>query len=359
MIVACILAQRSQRRVSNDMCSYVLFRKGYFVLSYTILMLIVFLTKSGADIPVYVHDYLNCGIENLGDLSTEAGYTLLNIALSSIIKNPYIGIGVIKAISLGLVFYAIYIVRDKVNIGISVFAYCCLLYIYNFQLLRMMMAIGLVYLALSFEMIDKTKKCIFLMALAFFFHYSSIFMILAYLATKLFLREKINISKICIMTLVISIIMANCYSIIIFFQSNVSFFHKYSAYTRVISENSGLGQLILFIPVVYLLAYRYTSDYLRKDYVYALVFGIMTFVCGMIGYFLPITRMTYFFYYFFIYYGATFSVNGERRYLKLGPIRIGIQTTIIILYLIFMFVFYIANGGIKSAALSQYVFFWN
>lgn len=368
MAIAVIFASFSQQgkmAAETDNGIYVYkydkFNFKYLLVSFLILGGICFFCKSGVDIPGYVYNYTHWDWSSLSDVSREPGYKLLNILLSRIVSDPYIGLGIIKLLSLGLVFYSAYIVKNKINIGMAVLSYCCLLYIYNFQLLRLMLALGIVFLALSFEMNEKPIRCMVLLVAAFFFHYTSIFVLLAYAGTKI-LGRKMTVSRAIIIGAVLIFMFQNSVYIINRLLSNVVYFQKYESYTRGMNESvgiGGIGQLLFFVPVLIVLISNYKNEHENKTYAFHFILGIMTFACGALGYLLPNTRMTYYFYYFFFYYCAALPLKRERFHIKLGrSFSVGLKSLFIICYLLLRFVLYLVTGGIQSNGLEIYQFIW-
>lgn len=365
-ITFALLAQR-RKTLANNYANTYQYRYNYFhnrfyIISFLILGGICFFCKSGVDIPGYAYNYTNWSWSSLTDVSREPAYKILNILLSRVIPNPYIGLGVIKLLSLGLVFYSAYIVREKINVGMAIFSYCCLLYIYNFQILRLMLALGIVFLALSLEMNGKSIKCIILLVLAFFFHYTSIFVLLTYAGAKI-LGRKMTVLRAILIGVILVLLFQNSVYFINRLQSSVVYFQKYESYTRNMSSTAGIGgigQLLFFIPILVVLILNYRNEHESKEYAFHFILGIMTFACGSLGYLLPNTRMTFYFYYFFFYYCAALPLKYDRYVLKIGrTLSIGMQSSMIILYLLLRLILYLASGGIESNGLEIYQFIWN
>ena len=365
-VIFALFAQGIKSPASNNtniyQYRYDCFHNRFYIISFLILGATCFFCKSGYDIPTYAYNYTNWSWSSLTDVSIEPAYKILNILLSRVISNPYIGLGVIKLLSLGLVFYSAYIVREKINVGMAIFSYCCLLYIYNFQLLRLMLALGIVFLALSLEMNGKSIKCIILLVLAFFFHYTSIFVLLTYVGAKI-LGRKMTVTRAILTGGVLVLLFQNSVYLINRLQSSVVYFHKYESYTRNMSSTArigGIGQLLFFIPILVVLILNYKNEHESKEFAFHFILGIMTFVCGSLGYLLPNTRMTYYFYYFFFYYCAALPLKYDKYNLRIGrTLTIGMKTSMMILYLLLRLILYLASGGIESNGLVIYQFIWN
>lgn len=338
---------------------YLAFRKSYFWISYLILAGICFFTRSGVDIPIYKYYYETWNFLDLQDLQVEIGYKVINILLHSIISNAYIGIGIIKLISIGLVFKAIYLLRQKINVGFGVFAYVALLYIYNFQILRMMLAIGFIFLGFSYEILGKRKTAVLLLCLAITFHYSSIIVLGMFLG-YLLIGKDMKLWKMLIFAALSTVLVLGSTTIISNSVASFAIFNKYTAYTSTASAGSGFGQFILFIPVALLLINYYRFEHNTKVYILSLFLGAMTFICGMAGYLVStVTRAAYYFYYFFVLYGGSLPLKiSGNMYVSRRRIY-SAQTILLVVYLIYRMFSYALGGGIESNGLTEYIFIWN
>ena len=136
---------------------YYSFNKYLFCISFILLAGWCFLSKTGDDMPAYVLYYSTWSWSDLLDFSVEIGYKLLCIVLRFVIKNPYIGLGLIKILCIALVFQSLYLLKDRLSLGFAVLAYVCILYVHSFHLLRIMIAVGLVFLGFSYSSLGKNK----------------------------------------------------------------------------------------------------------------------------------------------------------------------------------------------------------
>lgn len=362
MFIAVFFAAAAQRgKIENEeIQGYQIYRyaytnKAWYVCSFFILSAILFCSKSGTDFSDYAWGYEHWGIEHLQDLRTEWGYTLLVLGLKKIIANPYIGLGIVKVFAVFLFYRAAYNVKDKINLGMAILSYCMLLYIYGFHLLRMMIAIGITFLALSYEINGKEKKCITLLIIAFFFHYTSILVLVTYLVSKAF--KNLTIRKIVTLLIVATLVSFCSSSILQLLVYRVSFFYKYRAYLNL-SNSGGIGLILIYAPVLFVILIRNRTEY--KDPMYRLfgMMGIMLFICSLLGFFLPITRLNFYFYSFFFFYISSISLRAEKTYLSLESKKVGIITAFSIIYYVLFFIHYLNSGGIVSNGLTIYSFFW-
>lgn len=204
---------------------------GFFLwLSFFILAIGCFVSKSGTDMAAYAYYYSIWQFSDLKSLDFEPGSRLLFVLLNKIIKNPYIGIGVIKIASIFLVFKSIELLREKINIALSVLLYCALIYIYNFHLIRMCLAIGIVYFAIANLLIENEKKGIVCLIIAGFIHYTSIFCSIIIAFTYYFLRKNVSLTKMFVITASFGVLLNFSGKIIQGLALYIPFMSKYKTY---------------------------------------------------------------------------------------------------------------------------------
>lgn len=330
-----------------------------FLLSYALLGMMCFFCKSGYDMPVYAKFYTEWTLADLSSVSVEPGDKLLFMFIRLFIKNPYVGIGVIKLISIGIVYRSVYLIRDRICVGRAITAYVLLLYIFNFHLLRMMLALGLVFLAMAKEITGKRLQCIIYLCCAFMFHYSSIIVLLTYVCYILF-RKNFTILKAVFAILLITGLYTNIGRIIGLLVSSIGVFQKYAGYSDVSVGTFGIVQLLLFIPTLIILICGYVKN--CKDDFYKLEFflGIMTFFAGSLGYVYKVaSRVVYYFYFFYISYAVAAPLKNREVILKCGKLRIRLTSLMFIVYLLMQFyIYYIRGNYFASNGLTKYVFIW-
>lgn len=364
LVISIFCAIRSQRRseYNEETCKleYTSFRKYYFFLSFIILASVCFFCKSGVDIKNYVEFYNSWTIDDFADLSFEIGDRVLFVFLHSFISDPYIGLGVIKVISIGLVYKALYIMRKQIHIGLAIFSYIALLYMFNFHLLRMMLALGIVFLAFALEVEGKSKKCVCLLALAFLFHYSSILVLMIYLLYKI-LGNKLSLPKLIVLMIVFLLVYGNLQRIVGYLTSSLQVFGKYDRYTSETTSGTGIVQIVLFIPVIYILMQGYRES--KDDIIYriGLFLGLMTFFSGSMGYIFPvISRTVYYFYFFFVSYCSSTPLKMYDKRFVLGQWSINFSTVCLILDIFLRaYIYYIMGDGFVSNGLQEYLFIWS
>ena len=365
IIIAILLAELSQNNAIYDIqtqktyCEYKNFFAVPYALSFCVLAGICFFCKSGTDMPVYVELYSSFTTSDFSNLKFEIGDKILFVFLHKFIKNPYVGIGIVKILSIGLVYRSIYLVRNKIKIGLAVTSYITLLYVFNFHLIRMMLAIGLVFFALSYEIIGKRLKCIILLAAAICFHYSSCIVLLIYIVYLIFLNN-FSVIKILIMLLGMTFVYGNAIQIISAL-TQIDIFSKYTTYEVVNATGSGMVQLVLFIPVMLILIKSYPKEKHDSFYQVAFFCGIMTFFTGSMGYvYSVIGRLTYYFYFFFVIYGAATPLKKNDIGIIFGKYKVNMSTLLIHMFLIMnMYIYFIVGNAFKTNGLLQYTTIFN
>lgn len=359
LVIAVLFARLSQKEVVWDKKQYIYGRyKEFFLipflLSFCILAGLCFFCKSGTDMSVYVNFYCAWTVADFSDPQFEIGDRILFVFLHSLIKNPYVGLGIVKIFSIALVYRAIYLLRNKIKVSLAVSAYIALLYIFNFHLIRMMIAIGLVFLALTYELIKKRGKCIILLIIAILFHYTSCIVFFVYLIYLLFLR-RFSIWKIVIVSLAFVLGYINVTQIVSGL-TETDVFSKYTTYAISSRSGSGIVQIVLFIPVALILLKGYRFEKEMPFYQMAFLCGVMTFYMGSMGYiYAVIGRLVYYFYFFFVIYGAAMPLKKNDIFLVCGTLKINVSTILVYVSLLLnIYIYYVVGDGLASNGLVQY-----
>ena len=251
-------------------------------------------------------------------------------------------------------------IRDRVNLGFSIFSYVILLYIFNFHLLRMSLAVGIVFLALSYELLEKSKKALILMFIAVLMHYTAIIVLLTFFTYKIMGKE-IKVRKIAILSVALMIIYSSIIPIVQSLVSSFNAFSKYTTYLNKAQTDIGIVQIVMFVPIAYILIKTYKERKNDKFYALNMLFGIMLFFSGSLGYVIPVAgRTTYYFFWFAVaFFGATPLIK-DKYVFSFGKKRINSTTMVAIVYLVLQAgVTYILTDAFVSNGLTQYTLWWN
>lgn len=361
-ILFAFLTQKKQGCVagcSADGLAHMTFSMPLFLLSFALLGLMCFFCKSGFDMPTYMEFYSTWSFSDLSSASIEPGNKVLFIFLRMFIKNPYVGIGMVKLLSIGMVYIALYLIRDRINIGLAITSYVLLLYIFNFHLIRMMLALGIVFLAFAKEITGKSMQCFIFLLVAFAFHYSSIIVLFAYMCYMIS-RKNFTVLKTVLVIGLMAVFYVNIEKIVGGLVSNVGLFQKYASYSGASVGSFGFAQIILFVPTLIILIRGYCEDKDKNFYKLSFFLGIMTFFAGSLGYVYKVVgRTVYYFYFFFISYGAATPLMKNDIVLRCGKLRINLSTFALLLYLAMQFYICYINGRyFVTNGLTEYIFIW-
>ena len=154
------------------------FSLASFIASFFILWIFFAFNDVGVDTPHY-RSYFD-EYKSIYDTSThfgavEIGYQYLNITLHYITNNSYAAIVIIRTLQLTIFFGALYILRNKIHIGLAVMAYVSLYYFQSFNLLRSSLAGSLCLFSFALFFERKYLWAILSACLAFEFHNSAVF----------------------------------------------------------------------------------------------------------------------------------------------------------------------------------------
>lgn len=365
-VIFAILTQREKvllpcATLENQCYQYMRFNKKYFIASYLLIIAVVALCASSHDYLTYVQFYETWTFSDVLSTKFEPGYVLLNVILHCIIKSGVIGTAIIKIVSLTLVYCALYKLKDKINVGFSILAYDTLLLIYNFQLLRMMLAVSICFLAIAYELTGMRHRSVFFLVIAIFFHYSSVFLILTYLL-YVFIGRRIDSLKTMFVFGVFICLLFSFNRILTYAIANYGIFAKYRTSTAgfaTISTDIGLLQFVLFVPVLIVLFSYYRKENKTNFYTFGFLTGVMTFVMGFLSYFYStLERGTYYFYCFFVFYCASIPLKAKSRIqIKIQELNINFPLVCAMAYLC-LYLYLLLPGKIENAGLQKYVFVW-
>lgn len=169
-------AQRSKNSIT--------FKINYS-LSFLILFFILgFRNYSGIDDPSYIsifNEVAQVGwIEKFRTSTMEPGYLFLNYVVS-IFTDNYLYMQLVSAfIPLYLFYFTFNKYKSVINLPSAIFLFCCLIYfqMLSVSLIRMFIAISIVFCAYSYILQKKTLKYVGLILIASLFHYSAFFAII-------------------------------------------------------------------------------------------------------------------------------------------------------------------------------------
>ena len=252
LLISTFCAAMSQkRRIYNGKVEYY-FRLNWFFLSFLVACFFCACTNIGVDYQNYVAIIRRAEFDNL--FSGEVGLNLLFLMLKVFLCENTDGvIFVSKTLAMAIAYYAIYRVRNKVDLGLAVFAYMFLSYL-RFFLIGMHLSTALILLSLVYLVEDNNKRAWGSYFIGCTIHYSAILLFPAYLLFYVITIFKKKISKLMIGLLSVSYLVAMlCVSSIYrLVTSNISFLSHYAEHGIINDyQGTGLMQIVFFLPIVY------------------------------------------------------------------------------------------------------------
>lgn len=274
------------------------FRKIPFVLSLLTAWFFIAFTDIGAD---YYNYYKIAREETWQSFATkysvEPGFGLLCLILKLFVgEQAHVVVFLLKTITIGLVFGAIYLTRKKIIVGYAVTAYMGMVYLPSFYLISIALALGILLVAMAYY-INK-HKCIltFILTLLAAQIHDSVYIFLPILIA-LFIMDKVDgASKPVQLFLTVGYIAlvfmaGTIYSIA---QSTISGFH-YNRYGGNSFSGTGLMIPVLYVPlfvIIYYMKKRYVLTKIQENRLF--VFAVSSLFFNVLSYrFSVIERMEF------------------------------------------------------------------
>ena len=272
------------------------FRIIPYLISMTVPWYMLAFTDIGVDYPNYVQIINYIDINNYNEIfSVESGFALVSAILKTVFDgNIDAVLFVFKSFSIVVSFIAIYIVRNRLNVFVSVLAYMLLLFLPSFYLISQAMAAAIVLLSLSiYYRRNKLLAPLLLLIFGGFIH-NSIFIFIPVAFLGYFLSTtKLTKGKVAIVILlsITAVIFAS--SIYGYVLANVPGFH-YGNYGDNSFEGSGLFFLVKYLPLFYIgyIVWQYGINKENKAFIF--VFIVASAVFNLLSYqFRVIERMEF------------------------------------------------------------------
>lgn len=275
----------------------------FFLASAIILVLPLGLRGMGVDYTEYVKTYNNT-VDKGWYLywrqytgRPEPLYALLNF-VSFWIFRSYQGVNILCAVfSIGFTYAGIYKLRDKTNLGITIWCFGFLYYIFMYGLNRMMIAVALYTWAYQYYLRGKRNKYFIWCIIAGLIHYSGFLMIPFYYAMKWFENRenhKMLLKKIEAVSLVI-IVFIMIYYLAPRIFGGFSWFARYKMYFYFHFDYRALNNnimLFFLLPIILLFGKRLRRYLGQNENLLTMFYlGIML---AFISTLLPLHRLCYF-----------------------------------------------------------------
>ncbi len=284
-----LFAFKSQRRLANKNFSFqTRFHPNWFIASFFVLWFFITLTDTGSDLGNYYSFYTNVDFTNISINSFSNayyGYLFLNASLNLLFKDPVVGIGVIKTLSLFLVFLAFYLMRDKIDIGMAVLGFGSLYYFYSYSALKWSIAGSLCLLSSIFYYKSKRITAVFFAILGVFMHASCLIflcgLLLGYMTNGL---RQLRGLKVVVMLVAMVVTLLFGTRIIYYIIQNTEYLPgRYDDYLSS-ERNIGVMQIVYYIPIFLMIYSGHVHGTDRRLNAVAILLGLEGFVIAMLGY---------------------------------------------------------------------------
>ena len=245
------------------------------IASYFLLLIPLINRQCGVDTPQYYRTYASGNTSGL-----DFTFYFICKVLHDIIPNPKIGLGILSALTLLMVYYAFLRIRNVIDYKYAFMAYYSCIYFYLYNYMRIMIAVAFIFLGYSFIVSGRGKKPYLLFGIAILFHRSALVVLFVFLVSRFFNKYR---------TLMISIGMV-LLGVFIAFPSlffRLVTIERYSEQITSVNQTVGIGTTLVILPFVVLL-YMYNSK-VSDRYLFntTLYFVFANFAFAFLGYYVP------------------------------------------------------------------------
>lgn len=294
--ISSFFAFKSQIEIDEKGEKKIRFRKIFFLLSFLISWFIISFTNIGSDYEnyYYIIDRLTWSNYNIFS-SEEPGMNLVFLIIREIVHNTDVTIFIIKTVTIAIIFYTFYIIKENLKVGYAVLSYLLLVYLSSFYLITISLAASIVYLAIDLKVYkDKKILPIILILIAAQLHNSAYIVLPMYMMILIFYNNKqVKLKKILICIIYIITILLSGF-IFNYFSTSVKGFH-YNNYGT--NDFSGTGIMVIFMYLPLLLLYCYIKKYNKNEKMNSIFFVLALTSCmfKILSYrFRVIERMEYY-----------------------------------------------------------------
>ena len=217
----------------------------------------------------------------------EFGFNGICYILYTITKSAHITLFLVKTIEIVLLYYGFFLLRYKVSLWISIFAYNAIIYLQGINLVSMHFGIILLFLSFIHLWNYQNKQSLIFLLAACTVHSSAVLIVPIYLLyySTVVTNKKISVLFIALMLVGTYFLISIYDQIFSYAISHISVFEQYSNYTVISSTGSGMMQVFYFLPifVVVFFMYFHTKEENYKKNI-AIVFTLVAFAFAILGY---------------------------------------------------------------------------
>lgn len=278
----------------------------------------------------------------------EPGWIILNFIVKYVFNDVKYVFILSSFITLICVFKAIYEHSNKIDIGLSVFIFMCIIYNPSFNLVRQFMAIGIIMNSLKYLEQRNFKKFFYTIILASCFHYTAIIFLPIYILTN---KKSNDLVLKFIFFITLLGLLVNYDNILSLIISLSPAFEKYSIYYASFFKISKIDLIYKILMIGLILLYR---KYLMQGDIVIGKFTDIYFIgvsLSILAFFAPfVGRITYYFDITQIIF-IPFITKMTKRKLD----KFIISLIIVIYFLLYWFYYYMYLNYHETAT---YITFW-
>ena len=364
IVVLCsALANGSQKIVGIDATGDIIYRyrKWLYFFAFIVPWFFIAFTNVGSDYNSYYYIIGRVSWSNFASYySEEPLMNLVFLGLKIISHgNIDISIFILKTLTIGLVFLAVWICRNELCIGTSILAYTAMFYLPSFYLLSICFASSFVLVAVAIYLFyGKWKTGIAIIVFAGLLHNAAFLFLPVYLACGIVNKNGLPQLKKIVLVIGYFFAIALAGQLYYFAQKNISGFH-YNQYSPMGFSGSGLMIVIKYLPLFYLV-YRFGKMHIEKRISNCFfVFVLTSFLFNVLSYSFPvIERMEI--YLDGIYILCFPFILANTRVLYPTPTRKTVTTplgALCIAYILFRGVLVLIERTSVSSGIGNYIFF--
>ncbi len=277
------------------------FQWTWFCAAFVLLTAVGMFCNVGTDYPNYTDIYGNntwALVWDDNERHIEFGFRLLCYGMRFVIPSVDLGLGLIKAATLVMVFYAVYLLKEQIHVGTALGAYTALHFFTGFSAMRMNFASAMVLLAWAYLLLGKDKKTLFWLVLSMTMHRTTILCLAIY--GFYWLTRKVQTKKILIFIAVLAVPMLIFGYDLLKIIVKYGMFRKYRSYVQG-EPDFGVMQFVYYAPVAAVLVMsRWKNDV--KSHNFLPTMAALGFVVAMMGYMADmVTRLNDYFTLVFVY----------------------------------------------------------
>lgn len=317
-------------------------------------------SKTGTDYEEYKYIFNVVSWNNFASLWIEPGYAFLNVVIKQFTTDPVVAIVLIKSLIMLLVFKTIYDFSDRIDVGLSLLAYCTLAYFDAFCMIRIHLSAALILFGI--DLFCNYRKKIFpsiLFIISISIHYSSIIFVIVAIIYIFYIRKKIDIKKFITLCAILVGVWGVAILLLNLVITHISFLNKYaSKYTSI--NTFGIGQVLYHVPLIlgiyWLWKYRYKFKSI-DDSLYSIGIVLMPFSLffGSMGYKYEVIGRSFVFFLFDWIIFLPALLKGKTVF-KMNKTTRSIIKVIVFVYFLIRFWLYIS---IQNAGLEIFSFIWS